>query len=260
MHNSGAGDLQKESPTSGLVTTNALESMPQQIQATQRFISRTLTEKPDRIYRIDDYTAISNELYNNVKDAVTNRFPLSNDKYSLGVENVDYDDPDEQPVSKWKEAILAGKSMDRRLRGEWVLRDVEGNEVARTGRKTIMRVPMMNRENGSFVRNGSQYVFRNIMRLEPGVYCSSKPDGPTALFNVQAGSGTRFHMDMNPKTGVFTVRRGTGVGAPAYGILKEMGVTDEQMKQAWGEDLYKANFDAGQGGKARAAMEALYGR
>lgn len=237
-----------------------LDGVNQLIKATQRFISRTLTEKPDRLYRIDDYDAISNELYDNVKNAVMSRFPLSNERFSLHAEDVDYDDPDEYPVGKWKEAILSGKSMERRLRGSWVLRDAAGNEVARTGRKTIMKVPVMNRENGSFVRNGSQFAFRNIMRLEPGVYCSSKPDGPTALFNVQAGSGTRFHMDMNPKTGVFTVRRGTGVGAPAYGILKEMGVTDEQMKQAWGEDLYKANFDAGQGGKARAAMEALYGK
>lgn len=42
------------------------------------------------MYRPDDYTTVRTTLFDNVRNAVTQRFPLYNDKYLLTVENVDY--------------------------------------------------------------------------------------------------------------------------------------------------------------------------
>jgi len=226
-------------------------------RAQQQFIADVLTQKPDRVYRMDDYDTIRDVLFENVKSAVQRRFPLRNDRYTLAVEDVDYDDPDDIPLSEQKQLLLQGKSSTRRLRGSWVLRDAATDkEVARTRRMTLMRVPRMT-ERGTFIRNGKEFAVGSVMRLEPGVYCKRKPDGVTAQFNIKQGTGGGFNMTLNPATGVFQFSRGTR-HAPAYTVLRDMGVTDDQMREAWGEDVFSRNRDAGNGTKARNAADALY--
>lgn len=227
-------------------------------RATQQFISDVLTEKPDKVYDMDDYDTIRQLTFDNVKNAVTRRFPLRNERYTLSLEDVDYDDPDDEDVDVQKRKLLEGGSSVRRLRGSWVLRDAATDkEVSRTRRMTIMRVPRMT-SRGTFIRNGKEYCLSNIMRLEPGVYCKRKDDEVSAQFNVKQGTGAGFNMVMNPKTGVFTIRQGTS-NAPAYTVFHDMGITDDQMREAWGDDLFEANRKQGTGDKARAAADKIYG-
>lgn len=226
-------------------------------RATQQFIADVLTEKPDKVYDLDDYASIRQLTYDNVKNAVSRRFPLRNDRYTLSVEDVDYDDPEDIDMDEQKRLLLEGKSSVRRLRGSWVLRDAATDkEVSRTRRMTLMRVPRMT-DRGTFIRNGKEYCLGNIMRLEPGVYCKRKDDEVSAQFNVKQGTGAGFNMIMNPKTGVFMIRQGTS-NAPAYTVFHDMGITDEQMQEAWGKDLFETNRKYGTGDKARAAADKIY--
>ena len=227
------------------------------INAKQKFIADILTEKPVSRYRMDDYKTIRGELFNNVKNAVSQRFPLYNEKYTLELTDVDYDDPDDVDIDIQKKAILEGKSVDRRLRGAWSLKDAEtGKEVSKTKRMTLTKVPYMT-DRGTFIRNGHEYAFTNIMRMEPGVYTKQKTDSINAQFNVKKGTGAGFDMKLSPKTGIFQVSRGT-TNVPAYALFKDMGVTDDQMKESWGSELFKKNKDAGEGQKARLAVDKLY--
>ena len=226
-------------------------------RATQQFIADVLTEKPDRLYRMDDYGTIRSVIFDNVRDAVQRRYPLRNDKFTLGVEDVDYDDPEDIDIDEQKKLLLEGKSSVRRLRGSWVLRDAATDKVvSKTGRMTIMRVPRIT-DRGTFIRNGKEYCIGNIMRLEPGVYCKKKPNEVVAQFNIKQGTGPGFNMVLNPKTGVFSVRRGTA-NAPAYTVLRDMGIEDAELKEAWGDDIFEANRSAGIGDKARLAADKIY--
>lgn len=225
--------------------------------ATQRFISDVLTEKPTTIYRMDDYDAIRNVLFGNVKSAVEKRFPLSNDRYTLSVEDVDYADPVDIDVDEQKRLLLTGRTSSRRLRGSWVLRDAATDKVvSRTPKMTIMRVPRIS-DRGTFIRNGKEYCIGNILRMEPGVYCRKKPDEVSAQFNIKQGTGQGFSMSMNPKTGVFTIGQAT-TNAPAYAVLHDMGVTDDQMKSAWGQEIFDVNKAAGSSTRGQAAASKLY--
>lgn len=228
--------------------------------ATQKFIADTLTKGPDKVYRLDDYDTIRTLLFDNTKRAVQERFPLVNDRYTLAVEDVDYDDPDYVDLSVQRQKILENGTDSRRLRGSWVLRDTAtGNEVARTKRMTLMKVPRMT-DRGTFIRNGKEYTLGSILRLEPGVYCRKTTDSMEARFNIKQGTGHGFTMEMQPSTGVFRLKGGKGgTGAPAYTVLKDMGVTDDQMKAAWGPQIFEANRKAGLSGLARSAADNLYG-
>lgn len=237
--------------------TQQLGALANITKASQQFISNVLTKKPDKLYRLDDYDAIRTAVFENVKDAVKRRFPLRNDRYTLSVEDVDYDDPEDIGLDEQKQLVLDGKSSVRRLRGTWVLRDAATDKVvSKTRRMTIMKVPRIN-QRGTFIRNGKEYCLGNIMRLEPGVYTKQKPDEVSAQFNIQQGTGPGFNMILNPKSGVFQIRRGTA-NAPAYTVLHDLGVTDDQMKEAWGDDIFLANKKAGTGDKAVAAASKIY--
>ena len=134
------------------------------MRAQQKFIANTLAEGNDvKVFRMDDYPTIRKVLFDNVKNAISQRFPLYNDRYTLTIEDVDYDDPEEFDLQKQKQAILDGTSIARRLRGSWVLRDAKTDkEVSRTKRMTLMNVPYIT-DRGTFIRNGHEYAFSNIM-------------------------------------------------------------------------------------------------
>lgn len=237
--------------------TNPAGALTGMIRAQQRFIADVLTEKPVSVYKLSDYGSIRRALFDNVKSAVTKRFPLYNDRVSLSVEDVEYDDPEDIGVQDQKKAILEGRSCVRRLKGTWVLRDTATDkEIGRTGRMTLMRVPYMT-DRGTFIRNGHEYAFTNIMRMEPGVYTKKKNGEITAQFNIKKGTGSGFSMRLIPNTGIFQIRRGTA-NCPAYTVLHDMGITDDQLKEAWGKELFETNKQAGTGDKARQAADRIY--
>ena len=228
------------------------------IRAQQKFIANTLAQGKDvKIFRMDDYPTIRKVLFENVKNAISQRFPLYNDRYTLSIEDVDYDDPEEIGLAKQKQAILDGKSIARRLRGTWVLRDAKTNkEVSRTRRMTLMNVPYIT-DRGTFIRNGHEYAFSNIMRMEPGVYTKQRDDEISAQFNIKKGTGAGFNMFLQPNTGVFKIKRNT-TSAPAYAVFHDMDITDDQMKEAWGQELFDKNKAAGTDEKAIAAANKIY--
>lgn len=225
----------------------------------QKYISSVLTKDPDIIYDPLDFKSVRKALYKNSIDAVKARFPLFNDRYSLEIEDLKYDDPEDFSLKVQKQAIMEGKTLGRRLRGSWVLRDVNTDKVVqKTNRMTILRVPYLT-ERGTYIRNGNEYTFSHIMRLEPGVYARRKDDDTVlAQINARQGTGSRVDLVFRPSSGVFYFQKGS-VNAPAYKVLSDYGVSDDAMKEAWGEELFKINQDTGTTAKAQQSVEKFYG-
>lgn len=225
----------------------------------QKFIADILTSKPDKMYRMDDFKTMRELLFDNVKKAVQSRFPLYNDRYTMAVQDVDYQ-LDKKPFDyqRQKQAVLNGKSLGRKLKGRYVLYDAATNKVvSKTPLRTLVTVPYMT-DRGTFIQNGHQYAITNIMRLQPGVYTKKNTDDQiSAQFNVKKGTGAGFNMRFTPSTGKFIINRGTA-NAPAYTVLKDLGVTDQQMQESWGKQLFQINKLYGQGQKARIAADRIY--
>ena len=224
----------------------------------QKFIADILDQKPRKVYRMDDYSTMRSLIYQNVLQAVKQRFPLYNNKYLLDVQDLDYQTPQTNDYKAQKQAILNGKSLGRKLKGSFVLKDATTQKVISKGkRQTILTVPHMT-DRGTFINSGSQYALINIMRLQPGVYTKKNTDNQiSAQFNVKKGTGAGFNMKFVPSRGLFYMNRGTA-NAPAYTVLKDLGVTDQQMRQSWGQELYNKNKQAGLGQKARIAADRIY--
>lgn len=223
-----------------------------------QFIADVLDPTPVTMYRADDYKTQRKLIFDRVFNAVQKRFPIYNDKYVLSVQDLNYADPEEYSYADQKKAVLQGASLGRRLKGSYVLRDAATNKiVSKTAPQTLMRVPYMT-DRGTFINSGHEYTFNNILRLQPGVYTrKNNNDDITAQFNVKKGTGAGFKMRFVPSKGIFQINRGTA-NAPAYTVLKDLGVTDEQMKQSWGDELYQKNREYGSGEKARIAANKIY--
>ena len=173
-------------------------------------------------------------------------------------EDLDYYDPAEVSYKEQKQAVLQGRNVGRRLRGRYVLKDAASDKViSQTPVQTIMTVPYMT-DRGTFIHSGHQYTFNNIMRLQPGVYTKkNSSDQMSAQFNVKKGTGAGFNMRFVPSKGLFQINRGTA-NAPAYTVMKDLGVTDQAMEQAWGKQLFKLNKQYGSGQKARISANKIY--
>ena len=187
-----------------------------------------------------DYPAVRQTIFDRARKAVEDKFPMSNERFGLFVEDLGLEGQDVFSLDEQKQAILNGKTLSRPLKGVWVLKDLEGNEMNRTGRRTILNVPYLT-DRGTFIRNGNEILLSYQMRLTPGVYTRRTADDiPEAHVNVRQGTGSMFKIQMDPKTSLFHLRyRNRKI--PLYPLLKKMGTTDDALKQAWGDAVLKIN-------------------
>lgn len=193
------------------------------------------------VYDPTDFKTVGERIRENVRQAVLSRFPLSNDQYTLRIENLAYEKPKRQHLRDEKEAILNNASLGDRLRGDWVLIDnATGKELQRKT-ATLMNVPRMT-ERGTFIRNGSELALKHMFRLRPGVYARIKDNGIIAAhINPARTTGRQMSMELDPETGVLYMTRGTRM----YGVLpmlRAAGVSEDAIRTAWGDELYQMNL------------------
>lgn len=187
-----------------------------------------------------DAAAVRKAVYDNTLAAARGIRPVTNARFGLHLEDVDYEDPDDYPIAKQKAAILEGKTLARRLRGTWVLRDAAGAELDRK-RSTLASVPHMT-DRGTFVLNGSEYTLSHQMRLRPGVFTRVKDNGELeAHANVLPGKGVSHRYSLEPQTGVFKMTLNQS-SVPLLPVLRAYGLTDRQLRDAWGDELFAANL------------------
>ena len=206
-----------------------------------KYIDKITAAPTDELISFDDFDRRRALVFNSAKEAVKQRFPLSNDRYTLELEDVDYDDLDKAyTLREQKDAILGGRTLAKQLKGRFVLKDLEGNVIEKGGRRVIANVPYMT-PRGTFIRNGNESVMINQMRMVPGAYSRKTNDGKFETFvNVKQGTGTQFKLQFDPETAQFNFRAG-GRKVPAYPVLKAMGVDDNKLKSVWGEDILNKN-------------------
>lgn len=190
-------------------------------------------------YSPTDYASVRQRILDNTRNAMTQRFPLENDRYKLEAVDLEYD-PKIPTLKDEKQAILQNGSVTAKLRGKWRLTDKESGAVQISKPRVLMNVPWMT-ERGTFIRNGSEKTINYMFRLTPGIYSRKKDNGMfEAHVNPKQGTGGQFKIELDPKSGIFRVKQGTR-GYKLYTLLKRSGVTDDQIKKSWGADMLEIN-------------------
>ena len=195
----------------------------------------------DQLRSFSDVNATRKAIYDSVFNAASNIKPITNDKHTLRLSGVRYIDPETYSNKQHKEAVLGGKTLGRRLKGTWELVDNATGNVIDNRDQVLANVPYLTKY-GTMVHNGSEYTLTSQQRLKPGIYTRIKANGELeAHANVLPGKGISHRYMLDPEKGVYKLKLGQGE-VPLMPLLKAMGATDQEIKDAWGDRLYAANY------------------
>jgi len=202
---------------------------------------------------VDDPSTVRKAIFDSSLAAVQGLQPIANAQHSLEISDAAYEGPESFTRAQQKQATLYGNSLGRKLRGTVTLRDVVTGQPLAQKRTTLASIPYYT-DDGTFIDKGSAYTLASQLRMKPGVYHRQKGDGSLeAHVNTLPGQGVPHRLFLDPKTGIFRVRIAQA-NMPLVPMLQAMGVRDEQLKQAWGNDLAAVNLQK----STSADMAKLY--
>ncbi len=197
---------------------------------------------PPVTYRaFSDIAGQRRAIYDRARGAVQGNF-VESPTHRLEIVDADYAGEDVDPsISDEKRAILEQGRLARTLRGTLRLTDKASGKVLDERKTTLAHIPHLTNE-GLFIDNGTSWHIRNQQRQGPGVYTNRKQDGRVeARLNVKRGTGAGWRMELEPESGLFKVRIGQST-TRLYPVLKALGVQDDDLKKAWGPELFDRNW------------------
>lgn len=198
------------------------------------------TNQPEH-RRFGDTASTRKLLYDNVLQAAQSFAPISNQRHTLTLGDVRYAGPDSFSVADQKRAILNRGSLGRELRGTWTLTDSATGQVMAQRKSLLGRVPYLT-DRGTFISRGNEYTLANQMRLRPGAYTRVKENGELETHvNFLPGKGRSHRVFLDPETGVFKMHIAQA-NIPLITVLRAMGVGDDKLREAWGNDLAAVNM------------------
>ena len=194
---------------------------------------------PKKLRGFDDPKLIRRDIYDGVLKGFQSLPPLETPRHRLRLADVHYADSDKFPLADEKKAILRGETLARRLRGTWTLETLDGQALDKRV-ATVARVPHLTDE-GTYVLGGTKWSLASQPRLLSGVYTRRKESGDyESHVNVLPGKGLSHRIHLDPETGVFRMNVAQAE-LPLLPILKALGATEPQIRQAWGNKLWVAN-------------------
>ena len=191
-------------------------------------------------YAFDDTDSLRGRIETGVVNSLKTTYPLENEQCKLELTDLGYTGPEHFTFDDQKKALMNRVGLYRKLQGTWKLSDKKTGEVLDQSKQVVAKVPYLT-QRGTFIYNGNEYTVANQLRLRPGVYSRAKETGELeSHFNVIGGTGRPFRLFMEPSSGIFKIKVGQSM-MPLYPILKDIGVTHNELKDAWGEELANKN-------------------
>lgn len=203
----------------------------------------TIPDSPTNLdlRNIGDAPATRKAIFDRVLTSAQSLKPLSNNLHTLQLADVHYADGKDYTLAEQKRAILGGKTLGRRLRGTWRLVDNATGDVLDEKQTTIAKVPYMT-PRGTFIHNGNEYTVSNQQRLRGGIFSRIKDNGEIeAHANILPGKGPSHRYFLDPEKGVFYLTIGQAK-IPLMPLMRSLGATDKQLREAWGPDLFATNY------------------
>lgn len=202
-----------------------------------------------------DTVGLRQNIFNQALTSAQGIEPVKNDLHTLQLSDVQYSGPETFTKADQKKAVLTRGSMGRKMVGTWTLTDNKTGQPISQRQATLANVPYLT-DSGTFVNKGVEYTLAHQMRLRPGVFTRQKENGELeAHVNTLPGKGRSHRYYMDPKTGVFKIQIGQAQ-IPLMPLLKNLGVQDKQIREAWGNDIAAVNMQQGDAG----TMDKLYSR
>ena len=192
-----------------------------------------------------DHDKLRESILSSVKGAFASKFPIEDEKVSLRISNLRYNEKRRpEGIAKFKHALLSGGTLGVPLHGDVRLVDKATGDVLDEKKNHLLaNVPYLT-NRGSFVMRGTEYVTFNQSLLRPGIFARIKDNGEIeSHIATKSGTGPSMRMYMEPDTGIYRLSLGTS-RAKLYPILRSLGKTDADLENAWGKEVLDLNRKA----------------
>lgn len=183
-------------------------------------------------------------LKTNVLESINSFFPYEGRKNRVTVENLRVDDTlDTNDIRDQSRVKDNEGTWGVPIRAHIKLTDIATGKVIDEKKNAILgRLPKLTNRYG-FIVNGNEYQVDHLLRLKSGVYARVQANGDLeSEFNLESSPlhGAGFSVKLDNKSKRFTMKvKDTNV--PLYPLMKAMGVSDDQMEQEWGKQIFAAN-------------------
>jgi DNA-directed RNA polymerase beta subunit/DNA-directed RNA polymerase beta' subunit len=180
------------------------------------------------------------EIKKSALQSIRNSFPIDGKRHRLILNDVWVDDNlDVFDLSSQKRSKMMGRSWATPVLASLELQDIStGSTIDKVSKIRLMDLPKIT-PRSSYIVEGNEYQVVNQLRLKPGVYTRVKENGELES-KVNLAKGGRFEILMDPENGVFKISRNTA-NIKLYPVLRDLGISDESMRSAWGKDLFESN-------------------
>lgn len=194
------------------------------------------------LYDPEDYASERQRIFDTIKDTMVKQFPREHNGVRMELHDVDYADPEDYSLADQKKALHEDKFLSRRLQGTLRLVDLKTGDVLDEKRMTLLKAPWLTNRN-TFIREGNEWGTISQQRMLPGAYSRIQNNGDLETqFNVRPGTGAAFRVNFNPETTQYKISLG-GSELHLYSLMRDLGVTEEELADRWGQDVAEANAD-----------------
>jgi DNA-directed RNA polymerase beta subunit len=192
------------------------------------------------LHRFDDVGHWRKDIFDKTVSALASAFPREYGGVRMELSDLKLQEKPITPDDERK-ARLNKTKLFLPIKGTVTLKDSQTGELLdKVKNRTILSVPYLT-DRGTFVHGGSHYSSIRQARLLPGAYTRVKNNGELeAHYNVKPGTGNSFRVTFEPETAVFRMNI-AGSNLKLYPVLKSMGVSDETLRQSWGDTVFEAN-------------------
>jgi DNA-directed RNA polymerase beta subunit len=196
---------------------------------------------PVTLRAFNDIPAQRKAIYDQALTGVKARFPIESPTHRLELSDAGYDGDFTPTKADEKRALLSGGRLHRPLSGTVRLVDKANGQTLDEKRTILAHVPHLTND-GLYIHNGTRWGIRNQQRLRSGIYVRrQKSGGVEAHVNVEPGSGRGFRVNLDPSSGQFKLQVDQST-TKLYPLLKALGIPDDRLKQAWGDELFTKNW------------------
>lgn len=197
--------------------------------------------KEIQLFDWEDHEGSRRDIYDSVKQAMQKQFACKeHNGVRLQITDIDYDDPEYKSISEQKKCLHEDGYLTRRLRGTATLTDINTGQVLDQKKMTLMKVPIWT-NRGTFIRDGNEWGTINQTRLIPGAYSRWQNNGDLETqFNVRPGTGGSMRVIFNPEKATYKFKT-AGQEFHMYSLLHDIGVSDDEMKASWGDEIFNKN-------------------
>lgn len=198
------------------------------------------SKPPEHTRAFFDPHVLRNMIFNTAVEAFGKKLnTIETPDFKLHVRDLKVDVP-HISTNDQKKAVLEKKDLHVPLKGVVDLIHKDSGKVVESKSTTLAHLPYLTNHN-TVIYNGSEYESVNQQRLLPGIYHRVRQDGiPEAHINPEARTGQSARLMFLPDKQIFIMMiRNSQVRL--YGVLRDMGVSDASMKDAWGEQILNAN-------------------